>query len=111
MSPPVQTTSDSLSKLARWAHSHGTICNLIPNLQHFTHGPYGTVLPPEPGPHGSSIPVAVWGCAAGHVYHWPLKEQNNNGRGSSASISRESSASSSQSQEKFVEEDPPSKVK
>ncbi|KAK9532762.1 hypothetical protein VZT92_010131 [Zoarces viviparus] len=60
MSDPVQTTSDSLCKLVRWAHSHGTICSLIPSLT------------TEPGLHGGSVPVAVWGCAAGHSYHWPL---------------------------------------
>ncbi|KAG7216602.1 hypothetical protein INR49_023311, partial [Caranx melampygus] len=36
MSDLVQTSSDSLCQLVRWAHSHGTICSLIPSLQHLT---------------------------------------------------------------------------
>ncbi|KAG8010822.1 hypothetical protein GBF38_010085 [Nibea albiflora] len=93
MSNSVQTTSDSLCKLVRWAHSHGTICELIPSLQHFTCGSYSNMLTPEPGPNGSSVPIAVWGCSAGHAYHWPLSDQGNSNRGS---------ASTSQGQEKFV---------
>ncbi|XP_070845781.1 coiled-coil domain-containing protein 106 [Chaetodon trifascialis] len=88
MSDLVQTTSDGLCKLVRWAHSHGTICNLIPSLQHLTCGSY--VLTPEPGPHGSSVPVAVWGCGAGHAYHWPLSDHGNG------------SANKNQGQERFV---------
>nr|XP_046230647.1 uncharacterized protein LOC124051379 [Scatophagus argus] len=76
MSDLIQTTSDSLCKLVRWAHSHGTICNLIPSLQHLTCGPYGAVLTPEPGPHSNNIPVGVWSCGAGHAYHWPLSEHS-----------------------------------
>ncbi|KAM6984676.1 uncharacterized protein kiaa1958 [Aplochiton taeniatus] len=60
---PVQTTVDSLCKLVRWAHSHGTICNLIPNLQH-----HGNLL--TDGPHGNLS--AAWGCSAGHAYRWPF---------------------------------------
>ncbi|XP_042364622.1 uncharacterized protein LOC121959416 [Plectropomus leopardus] len=93
MSNLVQTTSDSLCKLVRWAHSHGTICSLIPSLQHFTYGSHANVLTPEPGPHGSSVPVAVWGCDAGHAYHWPLNDQSNSCGGS---------ANTSQGQERFV---------
>ncbi|XP_078128042.1 uncharacterized protein kiaa1958 isoform X2 [Sander vitreus] len=77
MSDPVQTTSDSLSKLVRWAHSHGTICNLIPSLQRLTYASHGNVLTPEPVPRGSSDPVAVWSCGAGHAYHWPLSDHSN----------------------------------
>ncbi|KAL6097089.1 kiaa1958 [Pungitius sinensis] len=93
MSDPVQTTSDSLCKLVRWAHSHGTICDLIPSLHHLTCGSHGNELTPEPGLHGSSAPVAVWGCGAGHSYHWPLSDHNNSWRGST---------NTSQSQERFV---------
>ncbi|XP_051269104.1 uncharacterized protein LOC127370780 isoform X1 [Dicentrarchus labrax] len=101
MSDSVQTTSDSLCKLVRWAHSHGTICNLIPSLQHFTCGSYGNVLTPDPGPHGSSVPVAMWGCGAGHAYHWPLNDHGS-GRGGSANTS--------QSQDRFVGGRPSNKV-
>lgn len=83
MSDLVQTSSDSLCELVRWAHSHGTICSLIPSLQHLTRGSYGNLLTAEPSPHGSTVPVAIWGCSAGHAYHWPLSEHGN-GRGSSA---------------------------
>ncbi len=100
MCDPVQTTSDNLCKLVRWAHSHGTICNLIPSLQHLTCGSY--VLTPEPGAHGSGVSVAVWGCDAGHAYHWPLSEHGNNCRGS---------ANTSQGQERFVGGRPSNKVK
>uniref|UniRef100_A0AAQ4S403 Coiled-coil domain-containing protein 106 n=2 Tax=Gasterosteus aculeatus aculeatus TaxID=481459 RepID=A0AAQ4S403_GASAC len=93
MSDPVQTTSGSLCKLVRWAHSHGTICDLIPSLQHLTCGSHGNVLAPEPGLHGSGVPVALWGCAAGHSYHWPLSDHNNGWRGAS---------NTSQGQERFV---------
>lgn len=93
MSDLVHTTSDSLCKLVRWAHSHGTICNLIPSLQHLTRASYGNVLTPEPHPHGSSVPVAVWGCAAGHAYHWPLSDHSNSCTGS---------ANTSQGQERFI---------
>ncbi|KAM8828490.1 uncharacterized protein kiaa1958 isoform 2-T2 [Spinachia spinachia] len=93
MSDPVQTTSDSLCKLVRWAHSHGTICDLIPSLQHLTCGSHGNVLAPDPGLHGSSVPVAVWGCAAGHSYHWPLSDHNNGWR---------ASTNTSQGQERIV---------
>ncbi|XP_049908533.1 uncharacterized protein KIAA1958 homolog [Epinephelus moara] len=93
MSDPVQTTSDSLSKLVRWAHSHGTICSLIPSLQHFTSASNGNLLTSEPGPNASSVPVAVWGCGAGHAYHWPLSDHSNGCGGS---------ANTSQSQERFV---------
>ncbi|KAI3361970.1 hypothetical protein L3Q82_012321, partial [Scortum barcoo] len=102
MSDPVQTTSDGLCKLVRWAHSHGTICNLIPSLQHVACGSYGNVLTPEPGPHGSGVPVAVWGCAAGHAYHWPLSDHSNGCGGS---------ANTSQSQERFVGGRPSNKVR
>ncbi|XP_038590469.1 uncharacterized protein KIAA1958 homolog [Micropterus salmoides] len=87
MTDPVQTTSDSLCKLVRWAHSHGTICNLIPSLQHLTCGTYGNVLTLEAIPHASSVPVAVWGCGAGHAYHWPLSDRSN-GCGGSANTSQ-----------------------
>nr|XP_009939502.1 PREDICTED: zinc finger MYM-type protein 3-like [Opisthocomus hoazin] len=30
----LHTSSENLSKLVSWAHSHGTICSLIPNLKH-----------------------------------------------------------------------------
>lgn len=102
MSDLVQTTSDNLCKLVRWAHSHGTICNLIPSLQHLTHGSDGNVLTPEPGLHGSSIPVAMWGCSAGHAYHWPLIENSNGCTGS---------VNTFQGQERFVGGRPSKKVK
>ncbi|TKS84289.1 hypothetical protein D9C73_018943 [Collichthys lucidus] len=101
MSNSVQTTSDGLCKLVRWAHSHGTICDLIPRLQHFTCGSYNNMLTPEPGPNGSSVPVAVWGCSGGHAYHWPLSDHGNSNRGS---------ASTSQGQEKLVRGHPSNKV-
>ncbi|XP_022622327.1 uncharacterized protein KIAA1958 homolog [Seriola dumerili] len=82
MSDLVQTTSDSLCKLVRWAHSHGTICNLIPSLQHLTRGSYVNLLTPEPGPHSSTVPVAIWGCGAGHAYHWPLTDHSKSCAGS-----------------------------
>ncbi|XP_043105718.1 uncharacterized protein KIAA1958 isoform X1 [Puntigrus tetrazona] len=56
----LHTSSDSLAKLVKWAHSHGTICTLIPNLKHML----------NEGSHGSL--TALWGCSAGHAYHWPL---------------------------------------
>lgn len=83
MSDLVQTTSDSLCQLVRWAHSHGTICSLLPSLQHLTRGSYGNLLTTEPGPHGSTVTVAIWGCSAGHAYHWPLSDRSN-GHGGSA---------------------------
>ncbi|XP_073334483.1 uncharacterized protein [Pagrus major] len=101
MCDPVQTTSDSLCKLVRWAHSHGTICNLIPSLQRPTTGSYRNVLTPEPGHHGSSVPVAVWGCSAGHAYHWPLSDHGNGSGGS---------ANTGQGQERFVGGRPSNKV-
>ncbi|XP_078251140.1 uncharacterized protein KIAA1958 isoform X2 [Rhinoraja longicauda] len=56
----LHTSSENLSKLVSWAHSHGTICNLIPNLKHLlTEGAHGNL-------------TAMWGCGAGHAYHWPL---------------------------------------
>ncbi|KAJ8007494.1 hypothetical protein DPEC_G00118080 [Dallia pectoralis] len=56
----LHTSSENLSKLVRWAHSHGTICALIPNLQHLlTEGSHGNL-------------TAMWGCSVGHAYHWPL---------------------------------------
>ncbi|XP_063311367.1 uncharacterized protein KIAA1958 homolog isoform X1 [Pelobates fuscus] len=56
----LHTSSENLSKLVSWAHSHGTICNLIPNLKHLlSEGSHGTL-------------TAMWGCSAGHAYHWPL---------------------------------------
>ncbi|KAM7369197.1 hypothetical protein PAMP_013489 [Pampus punctatissimus] len=91
MSDPVETTSDGLCKLIRWAHSHGTICNLIPSLQHLTCSSY----------HGSNIPVAVWGCGAGHAYHWPFSNHSN---------SCASSANISQGQERFVDGCPSKKI-
>ena len=102
MSDQVQTTSDSLCKLVRWAHSHGTICNLIPSLQHPTTGSYRSVPAPEPGHHGSGIPVAVWGCSAGHAYHWPLSDHGNGSGGS---------ANTGKGQERFVGGRPSNKVK
>ncbi|XP_006795633.1 uncharacterized protein LOC102800181 isoform X2 [Neolamprologus brichardi] len=101
MSSLVQTTSDSLCKLVRWAHSHGTICNLLPSLQHITHGSYSNVLTAESGPHGGSVPIAVWGCGAGHAYHWPLGENANTCGGS---------ASTRQGQERFAGGRPTSKI-
>uniref|UniRef100_A0A4W5LNT7 Uncharacterized protein n=1 Tax=Hucho hucho TaxID=62062 RepID=A0A4W5LNT7_9TELE len=60
MEDSLHTSSENLSKLVRWAHSHGTICALIPNLKHlFTEGSHGNL-------------TAMWGCSAGHAYHWPL---------------------------------------
>ncbi|XP_051971561.1 uncharacterized protein LOC127635514 isoform X2 [Xyrauchen texanus] len=56
----LHTSSDNLAKLVKWAHSHGTICTLIPNLKHML----------NEGSHGSL--TALWGCSAGHAYHWPL---------------------------------------
>ncbi|XP_041104176.1 uncharacterized protein KIAA1958-like isoform X2 [Polyodon spathula] len=56
----LHTSSENLSKLVSWAHSHGTICNLIPNLKHLL----------SEGSHGNL--TAMWGCTAGHAYHWPL---------------------------------------
>ncbi|XP_005993566.1 uncharacterized protein KIAA1958 isoform X1 [Latimeria chalumnae] len=56
----LHTSSENLSKLVSWAHSHGTICNLIPNLKHLL----------SEGTHGNL--TAMWGCSAGHAYHWPL---------------------------------------
>ncbi|CAB1351940.1 unnamed protein product [Coregonus sp. 'balchen'] len=59
----LHTSSVKLSKLVRWAHSHGTICALIPNLKHLlTEGSHGNL-------------TAMWGCSAGHAYHWPLNER------------------------------------
>ncbi|XP_068090394.1 uncharacterized protein KIAA1958 homolog isoform X1 [Hyperolius riggenbachi] len=56
----LHTSSENLSKLVSWAHSHGTICSLIPNLKHLlSEGSHGTL-------------TAMWGCSAGHAYHWPL---------------------------------------
>ncbi|KAM9329198.1 uncharacterized protein KIAA1958 homolog isoform 2-T2 [Gastrophryne carolinensis] len=56
----LHTSSENLSKLVSWAHSHGTICSLIPNLKHLlSEGSNGTL-------------TAMWGCSAGHAYHWPL---------------------------------------
>ncbi|XP_066507376.1 uncharacterized protein KIAA1958 isoform X1 [Hoplias malabaricus] len=56
----LHTSAENLSKLVKWAHSHGTICTLIPNLKHLL----------TEGAHGSL--TALWGCNAGHAYHWPL---------------------------------------
>lgn len=56
----LHTSSENLSKLVSWAHSHGTICSLIPNLKHLL----------SEGTHGNL--TAMWGCSAGHAYHWPL---------------------------------------
>ncbi|CAN0307755.1 unnamed protein product [Bubo scandiacus] len=56
----LHTSSENLSKLVSWAHSHGTICSLIPNLKHLL----------SEGNHGNL--TAMWGCSAGHAYHWPL---------------------------------------
>lgn len=72
---PVQTTVDNLCKLVRWAHSHGTICNLIPTLQH-----HGNLL--TDGPHGNLS--AAWGCSAGHAYRWPFGYYDNRHNGNSA---------------------------
>ncbi|KAM5193027.1 uncharacterized protein KIAA1958 homolog isoform 2-T2 [Mantella aurantiaca] len=56
----LHTSSENLAKLVSWAHSHGTICSLIPNLKHLlSEGSHGTL-------------TAMWGCSAGHAYHWPL---------------------------------------
>ncbi|XP_061119043.1 uncharacterized protein KIAA1958 isoform X2 [Conger conger] len=56
----LHTSSENLSKLVSWAHSHGTICSLIPGLKHLlTEGSHGNL-------------TAMWGCSAGHAYHWPL---------------------------------------
>lgn len=56
----LHTTAEGLSKLVKWAHSHGTICTLIPSLKHLlTEGAHGNL-------------TALWGCSAGHAYHWPL---------------------------------------
>ncbi|XP_073519523.1 uncharacterized protein KIAA1958 homolog isoform X2 [Phyllobates terribilis] len=56
----LHTSSENLSKLVSWAHSHGTICSLIPSLKHLlSEGSHGTL-------------TAMWGCSAGHAYHWPL---------------------------------------
>ncbi|KAM5314816.1 LOW QUALITY PROTEIN: uncharacterized protein KIAA1958-like [Glossophaga mutica] len=53
------TSSENLSKLVSWAHSHETICSLIPNLKHLLS-------------EGSQKNLtAMWGCG-GHAYHWPL---------------------------------------
>ncbi|XP_057176747.1 uncharacterized protein LOC130545875 isoform X3 [Triplophysa rosa] len=56
----LHTSSDNLAKLVKWAHSHGTICTLIPNLKHML----------NEGSHGTL--TALWGCSAGHAYHWPV---------------------------------------
>ncbi|KFV03638.1 Uncharacterized protein KIAA1958, partial [Pterocles gutturalis] len=56
----LHTSSENLSKLVSWAHSHGTICSLIPSLKHLL----------SEGAHGNR--TAMWGCSAGHAYHWPL---------------------------------------
>ncbi|XP_051541895.1 uncharacterized protein KIAA1958-like isoform X3 [Myxocyprinus asiaticus] len=56
----LHTSSENLAKLVKWAHSHGTICTLIPNLKHLL----------NEGSHGTF--TALWGCSAGHAYHWPL---------------------------------------
>lgn len=56
----LHTSAENLSKLVKWAHSHGTICSLIPSLKHLlTEGAHGNL-------------TALWGCSAGHAYHWPL---------------------------------------
>ncbi|KAL7847871.1 hypothetical protein AOLI_G00225890 [Acnodon oligacanthus] len=60
MNDCLHTSAENLSKLVKWAHSHGTICTLIPNLKHLL----------TEGAHGSL--TALWGCNAGHAYHWPL---------------------------------------
>ena len=40
----LHTSSENLSKLVRWAHSHGTICSLIPGLKHvLTEGSHGNL--------------------------------------------------------------------
>ncbi|XP_076019780.1 uncharacterized protein kiaa1958 [Genypterus blacodes] len=96
MSDPVQTTSDSLCDLVRWAHSHGTICSLIPGLHNLAaRGSYGNVLMTQAGSHGvgGTVPVATWGCGAGHAYHWPFRHHDNSGLGS---------ANPNQSREKFM---------
>ncbi|KAI4816420.1 hypothetical protein KUCAC02_008747, partial [Chaenocephalus aceratus] len=96
---PVQTSSDGLCKLVRWAHSHGTICSLLPSLQQLTS--HGTALTTEPGSHGSSVPVAVWSCADGHAYYWPLSDHSNANGGS---------GHTSNGQERFVGGRPSNKV-
>ncbi|KAI9524863.1 hypothetical protein NQZ68_014398 [Dissostichus eleginoides] len=98
-SDPVQTSSDGLCKLVRWAHSHGTICSLLPSLKQLTS--HGTALTTEPGSHGSSVPVAVWSCADGHAYYWPLSEHSNANGGS---------GHTSNGQERFVGGRPSNKV-
>ncbi|XP_050976697.1 uncharacterized protein LOC127171833 isoform X2 [Labeo rohita] len=78
----LHTSSDNLAKLVKWAHSHGTICTLIPNLKHML----------NEGSHGSL--TALWGCSAGHAYHWPLnttcKKANKERNQESRSINTES---------------------
>ncbi|XP_028828416.1 uncharacterized protein kiaa1958 isoform X3 [Denticeps clupeoides] len=64
----LHTSSDNLSKLVSWAHSHGTICTLIPSLKHLlTEGSHGNL-------------TALWGCSAGHAYHWPLMSNCTSGQ-------------------------------
>ncbi|XP_042643641.1 uncharacterized protein KIAA1958 homolog [Tyto alba] len=56
----LHTSCEDLSKLVSWAHSHGTICNLIPSLKHlFSEGSQGNL-------------TVTWRCSAGHAYYWPL---------------------------------------
>ncbi|KAJ4925908.1 hypothetical protein JOQ06_008094, partial [Pogonophryne albipinna] len=98
-SDPVPTSSDGLCKLVRWAHSHGTFCSLLPSLQQLTS--HGTALTTEPGSHGSSVPVAVWSCADGHAYYWPLSEPSNANGGS---------GHASNGQERFIGGRPSNKV-
>ncbi|KAL1266940.1 hypothetical protein QQF64_002615 [Cirrhinus molitorella] len=78
----LHTSSDNLAKLVKWAHSHGTICTLIPNLKHML----------NEGSHGTL--TALWGCSAGHAYHWPLnttcKKGNKERNQESRSINTES---------------------
>ncbi|XP_071322731.1 uncharacterized protein [Trachinotus anak] len=45
-------------------------------MQHLNRGSYVNRLTPEPSPHGSMAPVAIWGCGAGHAYHWPLNSNS-----------------------------------
>ncbi|KAK5878699.1 hypothetical protein CesoFtcFv8_024085 [Champsocephalus esox] len=78
---------------------HGTICSLLPSLQQLTS--HGTALTKEPGSHGSSVPVAVWSCADGHAYYWPLSDHSNANGGS---------GHTSNSQERFVGGRPSNKV-
>lgn len=60
MAECLHTSADGLSKLVKWAHSHGTICALIPSLKHMlTEGAHGQL-------------TALWGCGAGHAYHWSV---------------------------------------